>query len=65
MEGGTGGREKRRNKKKRLESKEIQRAHLLETYQHFGLYREVWWRLSNILGYIVKSGGDIPTLWVI
>ena len=49
-----------------------------ETYQHFGLYREVWgdlptfwvigevwWRLTNILGNIVKSGGDLPTFWVI
>lgn len=51
----------------------------MENYQYFGLYREVWWRLTdilsnivksggdftNILGYIVKSGGDLPTFWVI
>jgi len=37
----------------------------VETYQHFGLYREVWWRLTIILGYIVKSGGDLPTFLVI
>ena len=65
---GTGGRRNGRKRKKekektRLESKEIQR-----TRSRLGsseLYRRVWWRLTNILGNIVKSRGDFPTFWVI
>jgi hypothetical protein len=33
-----------------------------ETCQHSGLYSEVWLTLTNILGNIVKSGGEVTNI---